>query len=1480
MPQINRVRVNNVKYNFGTQYYDDFIMRFSGKNTIYDLANGGGKSVLMLLLFQNMIPNCTLDDKQPIEKLFRTNEGSTTIHSMIEWNLSEPHIKDNFRYMLTGFCARKAKENSEIEYEDKNTTAIEYFNYCIFYRKYNDNDIRNLPLQKNGEKVTYTGLKNYLKELSKNDLNLEVKIFEKKGDYQRFISDYGIYESEWEIIRGINKTEGHVRTYFENNYKTTRKVVEDLLIEEIIEKSFRNKYDSSDEEELLAKTLLNIKDKLIELSRKKDEINNFDRQNQAIDAFYQRINTIKAMYENINSAIVRLKSINSYLKKAELDNKVSKENFANRKLELIKEKDQLAMKVETAGVISDMNKIQELSRKYEEKNAQVKLINDDISNLNNEIKQCEIYSYYIEYLQEKKEYDNLKEVINNSGADKSLLVSRLRDLIVVKKYYDLKKIEELSEKIKEQEKISEDEGNIIAELKNKNRNIDNDIAILNYQINDYKKSSKDCLENMNKEKSKTSLFLPSEAKNNYKLNDISIGASISRIIEIEQNIKQNEKNKISCELELEKTKVELKNIETRINDIENKKINISDISEKLEKLSEVYGEKSIDKLINRIKTIYKNMVINNKNLENEIKQQEKVVTGYLLGNPLITPDSTEKLVEYINKFHGQVAISGVNYLDELVEEERSEKLKRFPVLSHCILIKDNFEQVVFDYRLSEQVDILGQEILINYKAVEELSDSSLLNDNMVFIINDKECLSKDKISQLSLRAANQLEEMSSNLKHKQENEEVVAQDYEFLIRMIKGCEIEESANYEIYIKSKEEYNKQIQEYIDSIRNLEKIYGKYIEEKNEEEYRLSQLRSEKEILGRLCNILDKYDEIIALHDQSVLKRDSISKEYTASTKHMDAIVNQNNNRKDLIASLKNKIKIIEDEFFNVYGKYYETIENKDKAIDSRTAINILSKYSINKEHLDTKVLGIYDSIRNENNAIEDKEKLLSNYKSNMKKALDHIKYLEGDLENLNKISIEELLCIVENQNIANKKATIAEYMKNVREITEEIEKLRSVKDNLQGKISHLIGSISEKYGYFQPDLVKAEEIDTFLNDNHIYLTKVENEINNINEKLKNLDENEIKYQVIRHDMDRLVEKLNISLDENTDVIIEEIDIESQAQEIYKQVEKFIDERYRRSEDFEREKMLLVSTLEKINAVELSREIRVNLVMPGDLQGTINMLDTLRDTMNFISLEKDRVLKGLEDMQTIKDNFENQCIQSCVNIRTELDRLDKLSRITLEGENIAIIKLKIPYISEELYKDRMSEYIDSIAGGIDGFDKNDDKIRYIRNNLCWKRLFSVIVSDMNSIKMNLYKRERISSQSRYLPYEEAVGSTGQSQGIYIQFLISIINYISSINSRNSDAGKLKKVIFIDNPFGAAKDIYIWEPIFKLLKTNNVQLVVPTRGATPAITSRFDVNYVLGQKICDSKQQTVVVNYFSNVENEKLEYRTLSYQQESLF
>ena len=119
----------------------------------------------------------------------------------------------------------------------------------------------------------------------------------------------------------------------------------------------------------------------------------------------------------------------------------------------------------------------------------------------------------------------------------------------------------------------------------------------------------------------------------------------------------------------------------------------------------------------------------------------------------------------------------------------------------------------------------------------------------------------------------------------------------------------------------------------------------------------------------------------------------------------------------------------------------------------------------------------------------------------------------------------------------------------------------------------------------------------------------------------------------------------------------------------------------------------------------------------------------------------------------------------------------------------------------------------------------------------------------------------------------------QGIYIQFLVAVINYIAGMYSLAPEESVQSKTIFIDNPFGAAKDVYIWEPIFGMLKTNHVQLIVPARGATPAITRMFDVNYILGQKLVAGRQQTVVVDYRSQVKADEMEYVQLDYEQSTI-
>ena len=53
------------------------------------------------------------------------------------------------------------------------------------------------------------------------------------------------------------------------------------------------------------------------------------------------------------------------------------------------------------------------------------------------------------------------------------------------------------------------------------------------------------------------------------------------------------------------------------------------------------------------------------------------------------------------------------------------------------------------------------------------------------------------------------------------------------------------------------------------------------------------------------------------------------------------------------------------------------------------------------------------------------------------------------------------------------------------------------------------------------------------------------------------------------------------------------------------------------------------------------------------------------------------------------------------------------------------------------------------------------------LSLKRLFSVIVRDMNGIGLELYKQERIKEQSRHLRYEDAVGAPGSPRASISSF-----------------------------------------------------------------------------------------------------------------
>lgn len=1469
MPHINRIRVNNVKYNFGTQFYDDFIMRFSGKNTIYDLANGGGKSVLMLLLLQNMIPNCTLDEKQPIEKLFRTGSGSNTIHSLIEWKLNSDDVKNGYKYMTTGFCARKAKENTLEETEQRENAAIEYFNYVIFYREFNDNDIKNLPLSNGKERITYHGLKNYLKDLEHKDYSLIIKIFERKGEYQQFISNYGIYESEWEIIRGINKTEGHVRTYFETNYKTTRKVVEDLLIEEILQKSY---YNTTGEGADFAKLLLDIKNKLVELTKKKNDIANYDRQIEILNSFIARLQSLKGMYHKKGGIEKEFIYAYNTCSKSIEQRKSQRENLLADRERLLLDKKEKEAKIDTAMVQIEQEELQKLDEGVQNTREILVSFEQELSSYQKKLLLKENINDYLDYLDYKKEYQAAKIASEHTSQSESDMESALQCL--AKRWKELADLQqqELQENmavLQSQCREKEAEEN---ELKEKLQEAKAQNTFQKSKIHLLQEDGTYQLKRLETLKQKTSLLLYEETgaaimKLQQKLKELTENRQLTLREE-----KQTEETISANRLRLNILKEQEKQLLFRQEKLAEFQKEYSGYREKIDKLKEFYQESEERQLKGKIYYTFQSSVLEAEMLKQEIARLKADCKAFEKGQLFADSKEMVEALEIIN-VGKERAVTGFSYLNRYQREEQEELLEVVPLLPYAIVVMQDYESVRFDKNL-KRIGSTGKVIpIINGKALEKSLTELYATDMVDFLIAEKsEFTSEDSLSNVLKSAMADLEEKQKKLIVLRDRIEFMKSDISFIEEYESRYLTEKLDNVKEYEENKIKL-KDIAAETDSLQSQQNdLYNKksqfqeYIDKQETELLSVEQeLKLTEEIQELYSHYSTKEKEMTALKD-AVSQGETLLRDYTTRLKSIQEHTAALRERyQGMETILKNRKNIWEKEF----QPYYK----------EQTVITDNSLGSLSMEELEIKFMGLRDTFVAENVDIADKRKLAENYKSQMEKCISAIEYRNGNLEELKAIYERHEMMRSSLEELKHQKERIREVEEKIKVSKKQLEAYAESANRKFGSIAHGKTLVEEKYGRFEPLNLSGEQLSRFISEYKNLAQVIDNNIKESMEKEKQLEKDLAGLEAISEDMLRMIESAGIVMDGEEGVLEDETSLKKTYKELRTLYDKIMKEEYERREAFEKDKNRLKETLLKTQACELANEVEKRIESPSNEAEADMLITNIEDTISCIELEKSSVEKGIVDMEKIKQNFESQCLQTCVNMKAALDRLPKLSGIWLDDKLVPMITLNIPYIKEEMYESAMSDYIDHIIQTADGFATEAERVKYIRNQLAWKKLFSVIVKDMNLIKLNLYKRERMKEQSRYLKYEEAVGSTGQSQGIYIQFLVAIIHYITSMNSANADPLKLKNVIFIDNPFGAAKDVYIWEPIFKLLKANNVQLIVPARGATPAITGRFEVNYILGQKLIDGRQQTVVVDYRSQTEQDELEYTSLSFEQNRL-
>ncbi|MBQ8148064.1 MAG: hypothetical protein IJ040_04665 [Lachnospiraceae bacterium] len=1477
MPSINRIRVNNVKYNFGTQQYDDFTMRMYGKNTLYDLANGGGKSILMLLLLQNLIPNCTLDEKQPIEKLFRTGGGNTTIHSLVEWKLDEPDIREGYRYMTTGFCARKAKDSPDEEEGGKEMAAIEYFNYCIFYRDFNDNDIINLPLVKDGERVSYSGWKNYLKELGRRDLKLEVHVFERKGEYQRFISRYGLYESHWEIIRGINKTEGHVRTYFETNYKTARKVVEDLLIEEIIEKAYLVKIDKNDSSDDMAHTLLEIKDKLVELARKKREIADYDRQTELLHVLEARVSAFLELYEN------QAKQCSNIADVCVTGSTVAK-NSEEKMAELELRKEEQLSQMNRQRLVQESLKIKRDKLLLEELLEDIRILQEEIATeeasvvaCQNELNRKESMNDYLDYWKDKTVKEENEAVIEASLHQNEDQLGELQALAARKKQQDDQALEEIRSALGKEEQQAAEAKEQTERLERLERETEVILAVAEHeyqQVQERNRKNVQEMQDLRGRLSESSFLNPEELLQEQEQQQNGLQNAVA---ELEQQLRQDRQTYYDWRQEVSGLSKQLENQESRLEQLELQDKTYREQSGTLKRMLEIYvGDSStkttewmtnqdITGLIQSINNRYLNNIAMISAKKELLAKGQKRLQQLEEGRLIAPTQAVEKAKYYIESRHGMDALFGMDYLAAQTEEVRQQLLASHPLLPYGLLV-ENFMGLDTDAKLRELNLGDGFLPIFNLSMLNDLTTDGE-NDCVMYLQRGSQAfVSNQTLEQETARQKAELEELKEEVARLEEMSITYQEDSAFAAGL-QGIAIMDVENERVQAQDalrecKEALQTKKQELSALQRDLEAKEQELVE-KRQAYYHWLEDRGTLESIATLSRQMADDEQKQQSNKAEVTRLQNLKNQYQQELYQSRLAYSDSQHR---VQALQEQLTERLADWEKYYKEYFAEVTIP-------TDIQALSEAELDARFKAAKAVFEKSTI-----VLEDKKQLIAALQTSMDKALRAIAKRNSKLEELEELRKNHQLYAVDEQELELLSSELSRLSLVVDTKKHHLEGRKQKANRLEGSIEQAMMTLEERFGTYEDVLVSKEEIAGRITEGEALLARLDQAYKDSEKAYQQYSKEYTAMLDLYKDVKRIVETNEISL-QNAQVL--SVDKE-QLREVFETsllaYDKSTKTLERAKNELQRYKNQTAQALVEMQAFELSQTISQDVEIPGNFGEAKQLRDNLASIINVIALEKERVEQGIEDMQFIKSNFEKQCIQRCQDVKNELEKLPKLSRIMLEGEPIQMVGLNISYVKDEFIPQRMSDYIDDVVKGADRFQNQNERIKYIRSRLELKKLFSVIVTDMNNIKLTLYKRERMKEQSRYLRYEEAVGSTGQSQGIYIQFLVSIINYISGLHSPSGENDKLMKTIFIDNPFGAAKDVYIWEPIFALLKTNHVQLIVPARGATPAITARFDVNYILGQQMVGKRQQTVVVDYRSQVEQEEVEYRNLEYEQVS--
>ena len=1438
MPKLRSVRVVNAQFNEGKGLYQDFRMPFYGRNGTYELGNGMGKSVLLMLILQCVLPNAAPDPNKPFKYMFAGGDRNRTTHVLAEWELDE--VVDGRRYLLTGFCAKR-KSDQEDEGE---SDEIKYFSYLHLYGEPNDLDIDKIPLcrEEGADFFTqdYSETKKMLREKAK--AGYDIWIAETRQQYLERLKDYYLIESEWELIKLINRQESFLKTHF-HSFRDSRAFVENLLIKMIdrcLQDRRRLKFHGGDEdpvERALADSLYQSQEDLRKLQEEQARLHEYEHLHNEISILQTANDHLLRSYQAYEEAKRRAASQHvahvAAIVRTEEENRQLQEQILGKRAAC----ESVHTEIERTGLKLQNVRLnlsgQRLKRAETEKAEHEQTVNT----LKHRADFARAVNKYLSIREHEAEIREREEIMRKMEEEHQELFARLRPL--GKTLHTLVAAEKervgealLAGQSRAKETHAENMGlqRDLGGARKQAEGIRRRITELERQSVELEVQEKELVQRHERCPKVPFWFSRSDqieaTEERLAAERETCSRLVSEIREIERRLSTNQ----ALEPELEKGTADL---DRAIKTLQREIANFTAEKDSAREIAEIYELDDIEAcaayLKDRREELREMLAGYRSRREGFVRDLESAEKyGVTLSGEYLA--ALERLQE---KY--PTAISGAEHLKGISEDERRECLANAPWLPKAVLLlKGDFGAVIRNpMALPAQV----QDAAIVITSIDHLRERRPLSLGDVYISSrmpeqSLEALASDRAAE---HLRKEIRAINEEMQRGDEALVAITRDFDIVRRFIdrypSPFEPERVADLREHLQRKDEDAARLA----ALRN--------------------QLQEDRSALPRARTNLAEQEKAIGLFEKKLVLLTDLVKVTEKREKTLSNLQQEHRNAEETTA-LQRQIEVAISRCDSEF-KRLEEINNQMKERLRKVEQEISEYRPYASEDVPTLPDADIDRLRSEyRSARQVVERVVKDRESYERDNVRDRKQIEDDWNDISsyRISIEEIEAGDPEERYSS------EYIQEVNRSFEDAERLLKEAvgryEDVRGKHHLLSLEMEEAERKFNAHAPEAYTRDPDLIDPEPLKAdqkRLGAESLTLKAELAHLD-------AMRREGEKMLEGLisernGYEVLDSTHHFVQKGAVPASELRGYRYFQEELGaatgSTSKQKERFSAVKDQFFRNIDEINVPHYFIEtVRGKIRIAESVGEATSIQQSLEGYATTVTGWAKAVQAQVEGLLEVETKIIDQALGMAITYRDHLMTVPRLSKIEIDGNSREMLQINFEDCTyrDEVARGEMHRYIQDLTAHIeDGTLSRGELEKALAPGQLVGR-----VMDMGRIRVKIRKID-IDTYPFQL-WEKIKASEGQENTMHIILLVVLISTIRAIVVGRHDRNTAK-VLFVDNPFGSTGSYYLWEKIWSILDRNNVQMICSGHKIDAKVREFFPISYLLTSEISAGGRMRIV-------------------------